>query len=71
MIKVVPADSTTSGHDFSYDVFVQEFQIFFISIFQNVAPIGDDDDGHLAYKLGDVIEHETQKCNENIQFSPL
>jgi len=29
--------------------------------FQNVAPIGDDGDGHLAYKLGDVIEHENQR----------
>lgn len=28
---------------------------------KNVAPIGDDGDGHLAYKLGDVIEHENQR----------
>jgi CDC-like kinase len=28
---------------------------------QAVAPISDDDDGHLAYKLGDVIEHENHR----------
>ena len=27
-----------------------------------VPTIADDEDGHLAYKLGDVIEHEYQKC---------
>jgi hypothetical protein len=29
--------------------------------FQAVPPITDDDDGHLAYKLGDVIEHENHR----------
>ena len=31
-------------------------------MFQAVPPISDDDDGHLAYKLGDVIEHENHRC---------
>ena len=31
-------------------------------LFQAVPPIGDDEDGHLAYKLGDVIEHENHRC---------
>jgi len=26
-----------------------------------VCPIGDDDDGHLSYKLGDIIENDTHK----------
>lgn len=30
-------------------------------IMPTAPPIGDDDDGHLAYKLGDVIEHENQR----------
>ena len=37
--------------------------MFFLYLpLQNVAPIADDGDGHLAYKLGDVIEHENQRC---------
>ena len=27
-----------------------------------MAPINDDGDGHLAYKLGDIIEHDSQRC---------
>ncbi len=27
-----------------------------------VCPIQDDEDGHLSYKLGDVIEHDNQRC---------
>ena len=27
-----------------------------------VCPIQDDEDGHLSYKLGDIIENETQRC---------
>ena len=27
-----------------------------------MAPIGDDSDGHLAYKSGDIIEHDSQRC---------
>ena len=38
--------------------------------FQAVAPISDDDDGHLAYKLGDVIEHENHRCKRVFHFSP-
>ena len=34
--------------------------------FQAVPPIIDDDDGHLAYKLGDVIEHENHRCKYNV-----
>lgn len=30
-----------------------------------VPTIADDEDGHLAYKLGDVIEHEYQKCESS------
>jgi len=26
-----------------------------------VCPIQDDEDGHLSYKLGDIIENETQR----------
>ena len=37
--------------------------IIYIS-FQAVPPITDDDDGHLAYKLGDVIEHENHRCKD-------
>ena len=36
--------------------------------FQAVAPISDDDDGHLAYKLGDVIEHENHRCKRVFHF---
>ena len=28
-----------------------------------VCPIQDDEDGHLSYKLGDIIENETHRCN--------
>ena len=34
--------------------------------FQAVPPIIDDDDGHLAYKLGDVIEHENHRCKYDV-----
>lgn len=27
-----------------------------------MAPINDDGDGHLAYKLGDIVEHDSQRC---------
>ena len=27
-----------------------------------VCPIQDDEDGHLSYKLGDIIENETHRC---------
>ena len=27
-----------------------------------MCPIQDDEDGHLSYKLGDIIENETQRC---------
>lgn len=27
-----------------------------------VCPIQDDEDGHLSYKLGDIIENETKRC---------
>ena len=30
-----------------------------------VCPIQDDEDGHLSYKLGDIIENETHRCEEN------
>ena len=42
----------------------------FLVFFQAVAPISDDDDGHLAYKLGDVIEHENHRCKRVFHFSP-
>ena len=29
---------------------------------KQVCPIQDDEDGHLSYKLGDIIENETQRC---------
>ena len=32
-----------------------------------VCPIQDDEDGHLSYKLGDIIENETQRCK--LQYS--
>ena len=37
--------------------------------FQAVPPIIDDDDGHLAYKLGDVIEHENHRCKYDVTKS--
>ena len=27
-----------------------------------VCPIQDDEDGHLSYKLGDIIENEQHRC---------
>ncbi len=36
-------------------------KISFHHFFQ-VCPILDDEDGHLSYKLGDVIEHDNQRC---------
>ena len=29
-----------------------------------VCPIQDDEDGHLSYKLGDIIENENFRCEE-------
>ena len=34
---------------------------------RQVCPIQDDEDGHLSYKLGDIIENETQRCK--LQYS--
>lgn len=36
---------------------------FSFSFLQTGPSIPDDEEGHLAYKLGDVIEHEFMKCN--------
>ena len=47
---------------FKSNFLTTNYNIFFFHSLQNVAPIGDDGDGHLAYKLGDVIEHENQRC---------
>ena len=33
-----------------------------VSIFVQVCPIQDDEDGHLSYKLGDIIENDQQRC---------
>ena len=42
--------------------------IFFLCFWiQAVCPIGDDDDGHLSYKLGDIIENDTHKCELDIR----
>ena len=42
--------------------------IFFLCfLIQAVCPIGDDDDGHLSYKLGDIIENDTHKCELDIR----
>lgn len=43
--------------------------VVYAYFFQAVAPIGDDGDGHLAYKLGDVIEHEAQRCKNLFSLS--
>ena len=39
-------------------------QRFFNCLFQSFSgpPIGNDEDGHLAYKLGDIVETDTERC---------
>ena len=36
-----------------------------------VCPIQDDEDGHLSYKLGDIIENENQRCKWQIKSEIL
>ena len=34
----------------------------FCFVFQSGPTIPDDEDGHLSYKLGDVIENDSHRC---------
>ena len=43
-----------------------------VSIFVQVCPIQDDEDGHLSYKLGDIIENDQQRCKyRTLLYEPI